>query len=237
MARQRPSPNHTKNNSGARRPACRRGLHEGEVMNRSIPDLIKSCCLAFCLLAICGTPAVSGEHGSCEDVRYATPGLYGLCIAYCEALDCDDESFRAASCRPPRESVLKNYNKKKEVTDPEMPCIADLGDAECPCFTADDLAHLHLDVTCSLTEEEEGNFLTVTGPACTSGTGSFDFVGASDFVRNSPTTGDSNTCFFRNVDEDDAACALLKGKDATGEGITVQQATKCYQILTDFCNP
>ena len=74
-----------------------------------------------------------------------TPGLYGLCVAYCEAQDCGTsleckeenpgDAWGAHSCGC--SDVLTNYNDKKEPGDPDMPCIEP---TECPCFDADFLA-------------------------------------------------------------------------------------------------
>lgn len=74
-----------------------------------------------------------------------TPGLYGLCVAYCEAQDCGTsleckeenpgDAWGAHSCGC--SDVLTNYNDKKEPGDPDMPCIEP---EECPCFDAEFLA-------------------------------------------------------------------------------------------------
>ena len=68
------------------------------------------------------TPA---EEGVCDALKAAgvTKGLYGLCVAYCEA--------EAQS-----ENVLENYNRKRAEDDPEMPCV-EPPTASCPCWTAE----------------------------------------------------------------------------------------------------
>lgn len=70
------------------------------------------------------TPAVEGV---CDDLKNpgVSKGLYGLCVAYCEA--------EASS-----EAVLRNYNRKKSETDPEMPCLEVV--VQCPCWDTDTLA-------------------------------------------------------------------------------------------------
>lgn len=70
------------------------------------------------------TPA---EESVCDPLKGAgvTKGLYGLCIAYCEA--------EARS-----QNVLDNYNRRRGETDPEMPC-AEPPVASCPCWSADTL--------------------------------------------------------------------------------------------------
>jgi hypothetical protein len=82
------------------------------------------------------TPA---QEDVCDDLQWATPGLYGLCIAFCEAQDCEPD-FSAlnpfAECRPSSAKLLRNYEKKKQPGDPEMPCVRQ---AACPCWTEAEL--------------------------------------------------------------------------------------------------
>lgn len=75
------------------------------------------------------------NEGVCDDLIGATPGLYGLCVAYCEAQDCTDDDPVSAQCRIPNPAILANYNKKKRVGDPDMPCVK----KPCPCWTEDEL--------------------------------------------------------------------------------------------------
>ena len=86
----------------------------------------------------CDPPSVEEV---CEVVKYGTPGLYGLCIAFCEAQDCEpnlnaDDPWE--NCPPGSERVLANYRRKMESGDPDMPCLQ----APCPCWTEDELATL-----------------------------------------------------------------------------------------------
>jgi len=73
------------------------------------------------------TPA---NEGVCDSLIGATPGLYGLCNAYCEAQDLD--SFEK---EPPRTKILANYRKKMKAGDPDMPCIQE----PCACWTSEEL--------------------------------------------------------------------------------------------------
>lgn len=79
------------------------------------------------------TPA---NEGVCDVLHGGTPGLYGLCVAYCEAQDLD-----AFDKNPPNDRILANYNKKKQDGDPDMPCLQ----VPCPCWTDDELASIHAD--------------------------------------------------------------------------------------------
>lgn len=78
-----------------------------------------------------------------------TKGLYGLCVAFCEAGDYADEAdtitpeeLATLETSSPSGRILANYNKKKDKAnnpnDPDMPCI--LVEEPCPCWTADELA-------------------------------------------------------------------------------------------------
>lgn len=84
-----------------------------------------------------GTPAVEGECGVLKEDG-VTPGLFGLCVAYCKG------SAGASG----RARVLENYNRRRKDTDPRMPClytsaptpppVPDPGPIAqpCPCWTA-----------------------------------------------------------------------------------------------------
>jgi len=107
--------------------------------------------LGLCLfvpLVICGTAVAQGtpdgetpaNEGVCDELLLATPGLYGLCIAFCEAQDCG-ATFDATtgevtfdpSCKPSNPKLLDNYSKRKTAVDPPMPCV-NIAVAECPCW-------------------------------------------------------------------------------------------------------
>ena len=82
------------------------------------------------------TPA---NEGVCDELMYATPGLYGLCIAYCEAQDLDDTDLDdpiSVSKAVPKDQILANYEKKMRVGDPPMPCIQ----VPIPCWTDEEIA-------------------------------------------------------------------------------------------------
>jgi hypothetical protein len=70
----------------------------------------------------------------CDELKGSTPGLYGLCVAYCEAQDSDTTGDTKAN-------LLNNYNKKMiEGVDPTMPCLAPPPEPYCPCFTYQEVA-------------------------------------------------------------------------------------------------
>jgi len=74
----------------------------------------------------------------CDSLIGLTPGLYGLCVAYCEAHDAHllSPGGDLVELDVPNRKILENYNKKKTESDPPMPCVQQ----SCPCWTADQLS-------------------------------------------------------------------------------------------------
>lgn len=84
------------------------------------------------------------NEGVCDALLDATPGLYGLCVAFCKAQDCEatfDEGTGEVTfdaCKPSSPKLLDTYNERTEPGDPPMPCVTVIG--ACPCWTEDELA-------------------------------------------------------------------------------------------------
>jgi hypothetical protein len=93
---------------------------------------------SFTSVAVAQTPdgETPANEGVCDSLQGSTPGLYGLCVAYCEAQDLD--SFDK---NPPNEKILANYRKKMNAGDPDMPCIQ----VPCPCWSAEELGSITAD--------------------------------------------------------------------------------------------
>jgi hypothetical protein len=80
------------------------------------------------------TPA---NEGACDGLKTnATPALYGLCVAYCEAQDLD-----ITDKDPPNTKILQNYRNRMQPGDPDMPCVK----VPCPCWTDAELASISSD--------------------------------------------------------------------------------------------
>lgn len=77
------------------------------------------------------TPA---NENVCNSVKGGTPGLYGLCVAYCEAQDLDIVGDKET----PSNKILAKYRAKMQAGDPDMPCVK----VPCPCWTEADLARI-----------------------------------------------------------------------------------------------
>jgi hypothetical protein len=102
-----------------------------------------------------GTPdgETPAEEDICDDLKYATPGLYGLCVAFCEAQDsecvpnwdAENPVDRYADCRMRDRRILERYERKMKDGDPVMPCLPSAGDQDqesaCPCWGQDQLAY------------------------------------------------------------------------------------------------
>ena len=80
------------------------------------------------------TPA---NEGVCDELIGGTPGLYGLCVAYCEAQDLDE----FGQPKPSNTRLLEIYEKKRRSGDADMPCIR----VPCPCWTSAELTDLAQD--------------------------------------------------------------------------------------------
>lgn len=81
------------------------------------------------------TPA---NEDVCDGLIGATPGLYGLCVAFCEAQDCEpdfslDDPFE--NCNPSGQKILERYNARKQENEPDMPCLQ----TPCPCWNSDEV--------------------------------------------------------------------------------------------------
>jgi len=103
-----------------------------------IPILCLSVLIAACLLS--SAPALAAKsHGTkfAQDGVCSAAGLsgaaWGLCNAYCEAMDCDGAASNASpnACQ----KVLKNFRKKAQGNDP--PCMVVEADADRDAVTDD----------------------------------------------------------------------------------------------------
>lgn len=91
--------------------------------------------LASSVVSVAATPdgETPANEGVCDVLKTnATPGLYGLCVAYCEAQDLDIVGDKET----PNNKILANYRKKMNAGDPDMPCIK----VPCPCWSNAELA-------------------------------------------------------------------------------------------------
>ncbi len=79
------------------------------------------------------------NEGVCDGLKGFPSGLYGLCVAFCEAQDhaaisvpITEEDLEALQEGVPSGRILANYYRKKKTGDPHMPCIK--VEEPCPCW-------------------------------------------------------------------------------------------------------
>lgn len=109
----------------------------------------------------------------CDGLIGHTPGLYGLCVAYCDAESCDAEAAESGQCKrkAPNESILRNYDRKMQAGDPPMPCVAP-PTSPCPCLTEEEAGFGHW-VSCSIEDGQtrvsgiQGELLSIDTGAST----------------------------------------------------------------------
>lgn len=183
------------------------------------------------------TPA---EETVCDPLKEdgITKGLYGLCVAFCEAQDHADgedpiteEEFEALIDDAPSGKILANYNKKREKanngTDPDMPCI--LIEEPCPCWSADELAsvdgidsntHLGIDLMCSV--RPDGNLQIREGRRRND----------TNLALAGYTPDQGGTCLYNNRQ----TTPIIRRRLGTGaETLTLHQAEACQAEVTEAC--
>ncbi len=144
------------------------------------------------------TPA---NEGVCDSLQGGTPGLYGLCVAYCEAQD-----FDTANVKTPSKRILQNYRKKMRDGDPDMPCLQ----TPCPCWSADEMALLtpnscvvDEDVAQAVHLDIEADSLTSAGAIVTPGR-----------ERCQYTDSDSATIRVFSISAEEAAACYQSAKES-----------------------
>jgi hypothetical protein len=102
----------------------------------------KSALLALALVLTAGSAMAQGNgqpSDLCDGLQEATPGLYGLCLAFHNVEPCvpnllEQDPF--AGCEPKDGRLLEAYDDLKGSDDPRMPGTG----GECPCLTEEFLA-------------------------------------------------------------------------------------------------
>lgn len=85
-------------------------------------------CMSFAGVALAQTPdgETPAEETVCDDESGAA---FGLCNAYCEAMDCESDDPQASA-----NACTRVGDKFEQITGRIPPC-----EISCPCFTAEDL--------------------------------------------------------------------------------------------------
>jgi hypothetical protein len=158
-------------------------------------------------VAIASTPdgETPANEGVCDTLHGGTSGLYGLCVAYCEAQDLD--SFDK---NPPNDRILANYRKKMNAGDPDMPCIQ----VPCPCWSAEEMGSITADAAAA---------------ACPSATDKIQII--DNAPRTKFAEADQNAgrerCRYIDLNSDPRTIRSFQ--------ITPEEAASCYTQVADAC--
>ena len=155
------------------------------------------------------TPA---NEGACDLLKGATPGLYGLCVAYCEAQDLDN-----IDKEPPSSKILANYRRKMKVGDQDMPCIQ----VSCPCYSNNELSVMSGDGIASCNR-------LITNKL------RIDDDGVLNFADVDTSTG-TERCRYVDVE---ASPRIVKNQRLTddAESTAAQKAQACYNLIDTTCS-
>jgi hypothetical protein len=200
---------------------------------------MKTLIAAFILTLVLGflttAPAIaqtSSEETVCEPLKAdgITKGLYGLCVAFCEAQEwasievaISEGDLEALASEGPSSRILTKYNKKKQESDPGMPCI--LVEEPCPCWTADELASI---------DGYNSDGISIT-TQCTPPTSwpYFREARESDPINVAyATPGISGLCIYYNVETE---VFRFLTEDGGSGGITVEESADCHAQVEAQC--
>ncbi|MDT8281416.1 MAG: hypothetical protein RQ982_01240 [Gammaproteobacteria bacterium] len=120
-------------------------MHKIKQILTAITFTLFTCLVTMSSSVLAATPdgETPANEGVCNELQGGTPGLYGLCVAYCEAQDLDIVGDKET----PNNKILANYRKKMAVGDPDMPCIQ----IPCPCWSDAELAAITTPTDCATT--------------------------------------------------------------------------------------
>ena len=195
--------------------------------------------LLFVSLSMIGLPAAAvtpdgqtpAEETICDDLKAdgVSKGLYGLCVAFCEAQDFADISiptteaeFENLSTSAPSGKILANYNKRKQETDPPMPCIA--VESPCPCITAGELFEINGDLngvsldTFNCKGEVNGNTVYAQ---------EFNLLEQSTTARHVAVSTSNGRCQYI-----DTQTPITPNRDLS---LTSDEVTSCRTMIDEHC--
>jgi hypothetical protein len=176
-----------------------------------------------------GTPdgETPANEGVCDELIGGTPGLYGLCVGFCEAQDCEatlddatDEVNFDESCKPSSPGLLETYNKRASASDPHMPCLNVVA-TECPCWTEEELDGV---------ADEDGGFFCEETDSETQIAG-IEICPGRIVRPEHASTSDPNTCSFRMV-SDPRDCRTI----SRAFSITPDEYMVCRESIRAECD-
>jgi hypothetical protein len=209
--------------------------------------------LSLSMVGLTATAATPAVETVCDPLNEdgVTPGLYGLCLAFCEAQDLasedypiSDEELAILMGNAPSGSILNTYNTIKKEADPDMPCI--VVDSTCPCWTEGELAAIDgmiPDANGFLDCEQQTN--PDTGIVDAASTAEVEILNtdpprqrlsilATATNTINPEEGNIQRCIYRNNQVSPTESRFLD----VGQGtLTPGQAAACVEEVFAHCNP
>jgi len=181
------------------------------------------------------TPA---NEDVCDELQGATPGLYGLCVAFCEAQDhanilvaTTEQEIHALEDAAPSGRILANYNKKRKKGDPAMPCMNTTTVTDpCPCWAEAELAEID-GVMWDGSPSNSGDINEPDGHRCVDYT-SLNY--ANVFASEARRTADMSTS-AQSIDAPDLGyqmCRFIRVRNAPDGESTAITLTVGEQTLT-----
>lgn len=161
--------------------------------------------------------ATPAEESVCDPLHDASPGLYGLCVSYCEAQDCDSIGDAIDDrCEVPSIHLLDIYDRIRTAADPPMPCL-DAAPSPCSCFSEGDLADLQL---AACLEFEATSFTSVAIVDVQERNGAMVDVGTGWGTCTLVVDGQAT---MYQIDEEEAiACEAILRDAADAQGLVCQ---------------
>ena len=197
-------------------------------------------CLMLVSITMFGMPAIAAgtpdgippaNEGVCDVLRAdgVTRGLYGLCVAFCEAQDhatlsdpITQADLLALQIGAPSGKILQNYNRRKSPDDPDMPCV--FVQEDCPCWSAAELA--------AIDGINDFDGVPTDYALCLSNDA------GQQILENSPGSeygsyalGSAMVCRYKSINSDSIVSRTL----ALGDGLTAEQALRCQAAVEAAC--
>ena len=196
------------------------------------------------------TPA---QESVCDPLKAdgVTKGLYGICVAFCEAHDTASpetpitpEDLERLKEQAPSGRILAAYNKKKQETDPNMPCINidhTNPNPVCPCWLSDQLYAIatdeygnpNLEAYCASTSGvcQEPPYDSTDPTSCVRGV--FDGRSPETFaIADLLNPANPASCSYR---ENNAILTIKVGDILDSETVTVDQIEECLSQVNSIC--
>lgn len=195
------------------------------------------CGLKFCVpglllvsLSMAVSTATAGSESVCDPLKAegVTKGLYGMCVSFCEGGEyasheapLTEDELQALAEKAPSGAILRNYNRMKQASDPDMPCIVSAEDDPCPCWSPGELREVSDGVSPDHVAIDYGCNATATSIQV------FEGQPGESYAALSTNRSRLRSCFYNNSATAQERVMNLETED---------QAAGCMSQITARCN-